>query len=381
MRIAIIGAGVAGLTSAMLLRGSGHQVTVYERATELAEVGAGIQLGPNGVRVLRAAGLDAALRETCVATTSLEGRQWDTGELVYEMRYGDESQARYGAPYYVCHRAVLQNLLREQVGDDRIVLSREVVDITQDDSGVYITFADRSTATADLVIGADGIRSKVREIVSGYERPAYSGMSAFRGNIPAERVGAGDLGAAMVKWWGPVPTHHMVMYRLSDDSVNFVAVVPDEEWTSDSWVTPADPDDVRTRFAGFVEPVQSLLDGVDTVYRWALHDRDVERGWSNGRTVLVGDSCHAMLPFLAQGAVQAIESAAVLARCLSAVPDEVGLTEALKAYEETRFDRVAQVHATCRQHGLFSSATDPDFVDQLYHYDADTAPIDFGVTR
>ncbi|MEV1295505.1 FAD-dependent oxidoreductase [Pseudonocardia sp. NPDC049635] len=378
MKIAIIGAGVAGLSTALLLRDSGHDVTVYERADELTEVGAGIQLGPNGARVLRAAGLDAGLRASCVTTTSLEGRRWDTGEAVYEMRYGDEVASRYGAPYYVCHRAVLQNQLRSMLGDERIVLSKEVVGIVQDDDTASVAFADGETVGADLVIGADGIRSAVRGAVIDAEPPVYSGMSAFRGNISADRAASSGLGAAMVKWWGETPDHHMVMYRLNDESVNFVAVVPEDAWDSDSWVTPGDPDDLRARFAGFADPVPRLLDSVGTVYRWALHDRDVRPGWSRGRVVLVGDSCHAMLPFLAQGAVQAIESAAVLARCLAEAPSRASLSEALAAYERTRYDRVARLHATCRGHGLFSSTTDPEFVDWLYRHDATTVPLMFG---
>jgi salicylate hydroxylase/6-hydroxynicotinate 3-monooxygenase len=374
MKIAIVGAGVAGLTTALLLKDSAHQVTVYERAEELTEVGAGIQLGPNAVRVLEAGGLREGMRDRCVPTTALEGREWDTGRKVFDMRYEEAEAARFGAPYYLCHRAVLQNLLREAVGDDDIKLGKELVKIDQDDAEARLAFADGSIVTADLIVGADGIRSLVRDAVGMRTEPVYAGMSAYRGNIPAHETRDAELEREMVKWWGPTPTHHMVMYRLGDGSINFVGVVPEESWTSDSWITPADPHDLRRRFHGFADPVGPLLNSVSTIYRWALYDRDVEPGWSAGRVVLVGDSCHAMLPFLAQGAAQAIESAAVLARCLTELAG-TDLGRALTTYEATRFPRVSRVNSTSRAHGLLSSTTDPGFVNWLYEFDATTTPL------
>lgn len=374
MRIAIIGAGLAGLTLARLLEGSRHDVRVFEQAPALEEIGAGVQIGPNGVRVLRAAGLGRAFDKIGVPATSVLGRKWDTDEVVSDQRFLDEDgQPVYGELFLHCHRAALQMALAEGLPPGTVTLDRRVVGVRDVANGAIVGFADGTSEIADVVVGADGIHSATRGAVQEVTAaPRFTGMAVFRGLIPKDSL-AGlslqELDGIATKWWGPIPSHHAVAYRLGDGSMNFVGVIPQSTWDEESWHFEGDVVELQQAFRDFPEPVPALLERMPRTLKWALFDRDVLDGWTSRHVVLVGDACHAMVPFMGQGACQAFEDTAVLARVLRDVSDATDLPAAFGRYEANRGPRVRLIHESSRTNRFHSERSTID-KHWVYSYDA-----------
>jgi salicylate hydroxylase len=353
VRVAVIGAGLGGLTAALCLADAGFgEVAVFERSTELGEVGAGIQLSPNGTRILHGLGLADALDAVAVRPRTGDMRRWEDWSLLSTSPLGDVVAAEFGFPYYHVHRADLHRVLAAHVPAEWIRLGRRLVGLdTTARGGVVLRFADGSTATADVVIGADGIHSAVRHELLGAESPRFSGNSAWRGLVPAERVA--DLGLPVASTVVMGPGRHFVYYFVSAGRfVNWVGVAPTETWTLESWTTPGRVDEALGDFAGWNPVVRRLIaeagDGTDAaeLYRWALYDRDPLGRWGDGPVTLLGDAAHPMLPFMAQGACQAIEDAAVLAACLRELSEPVA---ALRLYEDLRRERTARIQLAARR--------------------------------
>jgi len=343
--IAVLGAGIAGLTFAAFARRAGLACTVYEQATTLGEVGAGIQLAPNAVRLLGRLDLATALAAVAVAPDALEMRQWRDGALIGRTRLGRSCVDRFGAGYYTLHRADLhRSLVAAAGGAGTVALGRRCVELVERPDAVELRFADGTRARAGLVIGADGIRSVVRRALADDE-PRYSGTTVYRGLI---RTGS-PVRPRVAIWLGP--GQHCVWYPVSGGAqVSFAAVVRDPDGADpgrriESWRTPADPADLRRAFAGWHPDVVTMLARAESVTRWALHDRAPLASWHSDRLVVIGDAAHPMLPFGAHGANQAIESAVTLATVLSGWSgrDRAG---ALAAYQRVRFDRLIQISAT-----------------------------------
>ncbi|MGE5465706.1 MAG: FAD-dependent monooxygenase [Methanocella sp.] len=372
MRIAIVGAGIGGLAAAALLQRAGHDVQVYEQASRFARVGAGIQMAPNAMKVLRGLGLEERLVRRAFQSELAVSRLWDTGEVTSELKLGREVAERFGAPYLFLHRADLHAALESIVPRDIVHLDMKLAGIHQNASRVTLSFANGEHVSADAVIGADGVHSLIRETMLGPEKPRYTGRVAYRTTFSASRL---DMPVTPVrtKWWGP--DRHMVVYYVTAarDELYFVTSVPESaEWmTPESWSAKGDLKELREAYAGFHPEVQAVLRACPEVHKWALLDRDPLPRWYEGRVALLGDACHPMTPYMAQGAASALEDAAVLMRCLQRV-DADGLQEAFKLYEQTRKPRASAIQTNSSTNTWLKGATDPGWV---YGYDAWTVPL------
>ncbi len=355
VRIAIVGAGIAGLTLAGALCRAGVRCAVYEQAPVLLEVGAGIQLSPNATRILHRLGLAGDLDKVAVRPKSIQMRRWDTGDVLMRTGLGAECKAMYGAPYYTIHRADLHECLRGLVPEDALHLGRRCVAVEEHADGVELRFEDGSTVVADLVVGADGIRSAVRDVLVS-DQPRFSGQAVYRGLVAADRL-AHLLGEPTVSiWLGP--GQHCVWYPISGGAlVSFAATTPAGDWRAESWSEQGSVENLVGAYAGWHDELRQVINAAGPVTRWALHDRDTIERWTSERLTLVGDAAHPMLPFGAQGAAQAIEDAAALAVCLRmATPDAV--PAALKHYAEIRKPRTETVHRTIRENARNHHFTD-----------------------
>jgi salicylate hydroxylase len=351
MRIIVVGAGIGGLTAALMLRRAGLDVEVFEQATELREIGAGVQISPNATHLLHRLGLADALRRVAVRPLIIEIRRWDDGRLLARQPLADLCERNFGAPYYHFHRADLLEVLAAALPNDVLHLDHRCVGLVQQAEKVEVKFHNDATADADLVVGADGIHSTVRGLILGPESPRFSGHVAYRGLVPAERLAHLELQVNASMWWGP--DHHFVHYFVGKDAryVNWVAIGRGE-WRIESWTARGEIADALKEFAGWHPQVGAIISAADVTNRWALYDRDSLPRWTVGRVTLLGDAAHAMLPYMAQGAVQSIEDAAVLAKCLKQVDAPFEVTAAMRRYEELRKPRASQCQAGSRANGI-----------------------------
>jgi 2-polyprenyl-6-methoxyphenol hydroxylase-like FAD-dependent oxidoreductase len=365
--IAIVGAGIGGLAAATALRKAGLDVQVYEQASKFARVGAGIQMTPNAMKVLRGLGLEERLRAIAFEPKSGLNRDHDTGAVSNELPIAGVMEERYGAPFLVMHRADLHASLAAAVPADLVHLNKKLTGLTQDAGGVTVSFTDGSQAHADIVIGADGVHSVVREITLGAESPRFTGKVAYRTTFPSRLLDR-ELPPSRTKWWGP--DRHIVIYYVTSnrDEVYFVTSQPEPaEWmTRESWSAKGDLKVLRDSFAAFHPEVRAVLAACPDVYKWALFERNPLPTWIQGRVALLGDACHPMTPYMAQGAASALEDAAVLSRCLAGVTaDSVGT--ALRRYEATRKPRASEIQGSSSKNTWMRQSTDPGWV---YGYDA-----------
>jgi salicylate hydroxylase len=341
-RVAIVGAGIGGLAAALALLRRGIDVQVFEQAGELSEVGAGVQLSANGTRVLFELGLEAGVTAAAFVPTEKRIRLWNTGQSWKAFDTGPLSARLYGSPYLTLHRHDLHAALADAVRAskaDAITLGARCTSLDQDSSGVTLRFEGGLEARADLAVGADGVHSVVRRALFGPDRPRFSGVVAWRGVIPVERLEPRLMAPQSVTWIGP--GGHVVHYPLRrGELMNFVSVVERADWTVESWSTPGTVQECLADYAGWHPDVHALIQAIPQPYKWALLVRDPMPRWSQGRVTLLGDACHPMLPFLAQGAVMALEDGLVLARALEA--HGADHTAAFSAYERARQARTSR---------------------------------------
>lgn len=361
MQILIVGAGIGGLTAALALRQAGFDVHLYEQASALREVGAGVAISPNATRALLHLGLEQALASVGVRPLSHDARDWRTGALLGRIPLGEETIARFGAPFYHLHRADLHTALRAALGEGHITLGARCVDITQDETTVTAHFADGRQARGDLLIGADGIHSVARGHVAGPDQPLYSGQVAWRGLAPAEVGSEAGLDTRHHSFWGP--RQQFVCYYVSSGRlVNWVGNSEgDREWREESWSARGDRDEALSRFAEWHAAVRALIAGTDQVFKWALFDRPPLERWTRGRVALLGDAAHPMLPYMGQGAGQSVEDGIMLARSLA--DDHDTPQAALEAYAARRQERAAALQTASREAGRMVRLTDPAEVE------------------
>jgi|RhiMetdeSRZDD1v2_1073273.scaffolds.fasta_scaffold459585_1 salicylate hydroxylase len=342
MQAIVVGAGIGGLAAALALRAAGLDVTVYEQADALREVGAGIQLAPNATRLLHRLGLAEAVRRVGVKPQAIEHKRWDDGRILLRQPLGETCERAFGAPYYHLYRPDLLEVLSDALPAGIVRLGHRCVAVAQDAEAVTLAFDNGVMVRSPVVIGADGIHSTIRTLLLGPESPRFSGSVAYRGLVPAARVAHLGLPRHSNGWLGP--DRHFVHYYVGRGGrlMNFVAIVPARDWRVESWSATGEVADALAEFDGWHPTVRAIIAAADRTHRWALYDREPLATWSVGRVTLLGDAAHAMLPFMAQGACQAVEDAVVLARCL-AVTAPNGVPAALREYETLRKPRVWDV--------------------------------------
>jgi salicylate hydroxylase len=335
LKLLIAGAGLGGLTAALAALRGGLEVEVHEQARELKEVGAGVQLSANATRVLYELGVGEALKALSCEATGKEIHLWNTGETWKLFDLGKVSVERYGYPYFTVYRPDLLGVLAEAVGRDRIRLGSRCTGFSQSSSGVVLQL-ENGTAQGDALVGADGVHSRIRQALFGADQPQFSGIVAWRGIVPMERLPGHLHRMVGHNWVGPGA--HVVHYPLRAGKVmNFVGALERSDWRVESWSARGTPQELASDFAGWHEDIQALIRGIPVPYKWALMVRPPMPRWTVGRVTLLGDACHSMVPFLAQGAAMAIEDGFVLARALTEAGDDV--PSCLNKYEAARRER------------------------------------------
>lgn len=345
MKIVIVGGGVGGLTTALALKHHGIESIVLERAPQLTEVGAGVQIAANGTLVFRELGLEGALADISMVPERFDYLDLATGKLLYQAPLGEAAAGRYGALLYNVHRADLIDLLASALPAGVVRLGAECASVTQDESGAYVTLQTGEVIRADAVIGADGIHSAVRSALRGPEEKQFANILMWRSLIPADRLVGLNLPVAGNNWFGV--GRNVVSYWVRKDLYSVLASVPATEVSRESWTQSGNVEELRKSFRGSEPTVIKMLDAVESAFITGMYHRDPIEHWSTGRITLLGDAAHAMVPYLAQGACQAVEDAWVLASCLSSHGPS-GVPEALVEYERRRQPRTTRIQAGAR---------------------------------
>ena len=392
--VLIAGAGLGGLTAALTLIQRGHRVRVFEQAAELREVGAGVQIGSNGSRLLIALGLREAMERVVCVPAGREFRLWSTGQRWRAFDLGESAVQRFGAPYWMVHRgdfhAVLLDAVRK-ADPGAIRTGNACVGFEQDGTQATVLLENGETASGDVLIGSDGVHSRIRQQMFGDGKAEFTGIMAWRGLVPMERLPEHQRQLVGNNWIGV--GGHVVTYPLRRGEIlNFVAVIERDDWRVESWTVPGTTEECLRDLAPWHEDVKTIARNIDIPFKWALLGRDPLDHFADGRVCVMGDAAHPTLPFLAQGANMALEDAIVVARCLEAYDD---VADALRHYEIARLTRTAAIvrgsaDNTKRFHNpaLGDAAGAAAYVDRefqpekvaqrydwLYEYDALTVPI------
>lgn len=391
--VLIAGAGLCGLTTALALLQRGHKVRLFEQATELREVGAGVQLGANGTRVLIALGLEDAMRRIVCVPEGKEMRLWTTGQSWPVFDLGGESVQRYGAPYWMAHRGDFHSVLLSAVraaAPDAIRTDATCVGFEQHADSVTLHLASGERVGGDVLLAADGVHSAIRRQMFGEGQAQFTGIVAWRGLVPMERLPPHMRRLVGTNWIGH--GGHVVMYPLRRGEIlNFVGVVERSDWQVESWTFAGTREECMRDLGRWHQDVQTVIRNIDVPYKWALLGREPLPHFAQGRVCLVGDAAHPTLPFLAQGANMALEDAIIVARCLDAFPVE----QAVRGFEAARLQRTAAIvrgaaDNTKRFHNpaLADPAGAEAYIDRefaadkirqrydwLYKYDALSAPV------
>ena len=369
MRIAIVGAGLGGPATAVLLQQAEFQVDVYEQSPAFSRIGAGIHLGPNLVRILNHIGIGRRLAEMGVNPRAWISRKWDSGELMLDYPLGADAERRYGAPYLMVHRGDFNALLIEAIKPGTLHFGKRLADLDWTGKVVKLAFEDGTRTEADIVIGADGVRSRCREVLVGLEKPKFTGQVAYRAIIPMSRL-AGLQFPDYVKWWADDRIVLTYFITSSRRGMYFVTSSPQAEWPHDtSWVV-ADMDELRAAFEGFHPEVRQVFAASPAATKWAQYDCEPLTVWSRGRVVLLGDACHPMTPYMGQGAAMAIEDGVMLTRCIQASLDDPDY--AIRLFEANRKERTTAVQRSSRSNTWFRTEADPDWV---FSYDVFKVPL------
>ena len=377
--VTIVGGGLAGLAAANALAASGFAVEVFEKASTLGEIGAGVNTSAGAVKALRAIGLGEKLAAVANISLGIFTRNMQTGEKL-EFRDRRGSEARYGAPHYTFHRADLLDALASGVDPACVHLGHRLTGIEERPSGVTLTFANGATSEADVVIGADGVHSVVRTALYGDDNPTYTGQMVWRAllqgsDVPPELMEP----SGHVQWMGP-GCHLLAYYLRGREVVNIVTQEDTDKWVGEGWSIAGEPDEMRASFPNPEPRLETLLSLVTRCSKWGLFTRPLTENWGRGRIQLIGDAAHAMLPNAGQGAAQSFEDAYILARWLQARADDP-----VEAFRNFRRIRLPRVHAVQRlsianarlkhmrdretQKALIAKDDTPDSMDWLWGYD------------
>jgi len=366
VKIAIVGAGLGGAAAATLLQQAGFDVEVFEQAPEFSRLGAGIHVGPNVMKIFRRMGLEKALDDMGSHPDFWFSRDGETGDYLSRIPLGEFAKKEYGASYITVHRGDMHALQISSIKPGTVHFGKRLETIVDEGGVVRLEFADGTRVKADIVIGADGIHSKIRETLLGVEDPIYSGWVAHRALIRGDKLAQyADDFEDCVKWW--TDDRHMMVYYTTGkrDEYYFVTGVPHEAWDFQGAFVDSSQEEMLAAFEGYHPTVQKLIKSTESITKWPLRNRNPLPLWSRGRLVMLGDACHPMKPHMAQGACMAIEDAAMLTRCLQ----ETGLGDyrsAFELYEANRKERATRVQSVSNANTFLRTQEDPAWV---YGYD------------
>ena len=346
LRIAVIGGGIGGLTAARALLGRGLDVHVYESSPELREIGAGVALGPNAMKALRSLDLESPVRAIGYQSSRQELRTWK-GRVISSVD-STISARRFGASGCTIHRADLLDVLARSVPASKVSLSARCEGVTTAGDSAAARFTDGTQIEADVIVGADGIHSAVRASLFGPDAPQFTGKICYRSVIPVADLPARRLEPYQGLWLGPHGT--IVNYGVRrGELLNVVAHYEDATYQHESWIAECDREEILERYRKWHPSMGEVFEAGKLWYKWALYDRDPIPAWTTGRATILGDAAHPMLPYLGQGAGQAIEDGCVLAAALDRLSDDPAA--ALQLYERSRRPRASQVVLTSRARG------------------------------
>ncbi|TWX72900.1 FAD-dependent monooxygenase [Colwellia sp. C1TZA3] len=356
-KIVIAGAGIGGLCAALALAKRKFEVVVYERNSQLSEVGAGLQLSPNAMHVLQALGIANEVKAKAFSPDSAVMRHYKTGKPYFTVPLGDNATQKYGAHYLHIHRADLHTALYNACVNMNVTihLGKAIQSYQQTQQNLTIHFDNNESIKADLLIGADGIKSNIQACMLGKKPAEFTGQVAWRGVVKASKLPKGLIKPSANLWVGP-GKHFVSYYLRGGDLVNFVAVQERKDWQKESWNEPGDIDELRATFADWHPEITKLLSVTNHCFLWALFDRQPLEQWSDRKVTLLGDACHPMLPFLAQGAAMAIEDSYALAYCLACDTD---IQNALQSYQNIRLPRTQKIQHNARKNAALYHMSSP----------------------
>jgi 6-hydroxynicotinate 3-monooxygenase len=363
--IAVIGAGLGGGVAALLLGQAGFDVKLYEQADSFSRLGAGIQLGPNVLKIMRKLGLESKVEAMGSKPESWISRNAQDGAILADIPL-NRRRGVYDAAYVTLHRGDFHRLLIDALPADVIVYDRRLTGLSEQADGVSLQFADGATAEADIVIGADGVNSMVRELLHGPEAPLYTGYVGHRAIFPSAALkGSGFDFDECAKWWSE--DRHMMVYYLDakQQEMYYVTGVPEPDWPHSTSFVASSREEMREAFAGYHPVVQTIIEASTDITKWPLLTRPPLPVWSRGRVALLGDACHPMKPHMAQGAAMAVEDAAMIVRCLE-LTGTPQFQRAFELYRTHRLERASRVQAVSNSNTWLREQENPDWV---YAYD------------
>ena len=344
IEVAVVGGGIGGLAAAISLLQAGLDVHVLEQSRAMREVGAGLQVSPNASRVLHRLGLADKLAKLGVRPSAFHQRRWQDGRTLLKTPLADAVVNAFGHPHYQSHRGDVLAMLVAAFPSERLHTGHRLARFVHQSDCVEAEFDNGTNVTAGVLIGVDGIHSTVRESLFGLTSPHFTGCMAYRGLVPTDRIEHLDVEVNAQIWMGP-GKHIVVYYVAAKRLLNFVGIIEQDTWTRESWTDRGDVKDLRAAFVGWDPNLRAIIHAIDETFIWGLFDRAPLPRWSVGRVSLLGDACHPMLPFMAQGAAQALQDGATLTACLKKYSDVV---EALRRYEALRLPRATHIQGMAR---------------------------------